>query len=493
MKKRFFIPTLVLVVSLLFIATALAQTYPDAGNAVTNAVLQNAGTGTATVVVTYYDASGTVQYTHSGVSLATGAVTEVKTQDEPLPSGFQGTAVVSSDQPLASVVSIKNTGVTASSGQTTQAAYNGTSAPAATVFFPSVWRFSGIASRVTIQNTENASATVTVDFYDRSGNKLGTCSETLAAFGSKTYDMRTPPSCSGWTDSVADGSITATSSGPLLAGASTAAWSNRAAAYQALTSADQGTVLYAPSHFRFKLNASDAEYTLFSAINIQNTDPNNDAPITVEYFTRGDTSGTPALTINTTVPAGSAIGLNTKNGASVAASEFDPLGTSWDGSVKITSDNNIPLIGTGITNWGTAGYAGMYALVSDSSASSKIFIPAQYRRVVSGSWAQWSAINLQNIGTTTVAASDLTVTYIDQAGNTVATFNGTSLPGDLASGAAFGMNTRNGGDLSSSSFNSLGESFIGGIIVEGPAGSKLVAVNNIIYSNRASVYNGVGQ
>ncbi|RMG89932.1 MAG: hypothetical protein D6706_20480 [Chloroflexi bacterium] len=492
MKKRFLITTLVLALSLLFITTVLAQTYPDAGNAVTNAVLQNSGSSTATIVVTYYDANGTKQYDHTGISLAAGAVTEVKTQDEPLPSGFQGTAVVSSDQPLASVVSIKSTGVTASAGQTTQAAYNGTSSPATTLFFPSVWRFSGIVSIVTIQNTENTSASVTVDFYDRNGNKLGTCNETLAAFGSKTYDMRTPPSCSGWTDAVADGSITATSSGPKLAGASTAAWSNRAAAYQALTSADQGTVLYAPSHFRFKKNASDAEYTLFSAINIQNTDPNNDAPITVEYFTRGDTSGTPALTINTTVPAGSAIGLNTKNGASVAASTFDPLGTSWDGSVKITSDNGIPLIGTGITNWGTAGYAGMYALVSDSSASDTIYVPAQYRRMPNGSWAQWSAINLQNIGSTTVAASDLTITYIDQAGNTVATFTGASLPSDLAPGAAFGMNTRNGGDLSASAFDSLGDSFIGGIIVQGPIGSQLVAVNNIIYSNRASVYNGIG-
>lgn len=490
MKKISFITTLVIAMAFVLIGSVAAQSYPDAGTAVTNAVLQNQGTSPATVAVTYYDNSGTVAGTED-ITIQPNAVEEVKTSQSGLPSGFEGSAIASSDQPLASVVSIQNTNVSASTGSKTQAAYNGTANPATTISFPSVWRFSGIASRVTIQNTESTTETVTVSFFDRDGNALGTCSPSLNGFGSITYDMRTPPGCAGWGDSVADGSITATSNN-MLAGASTAAWANRAAGYQALTSADEGTVLYAPSHFRFKQNASDNEYALFSAINIQNTDTNNDAPITVEYFTRGDTSGNPALSFDTTVPAGSAIGLNTKNGASVASSTFNPLGTSWDGSVKITSNNSIPLVGTGITNWGNAGYAGIYALASASSASDTLFIPAQYR-LKGSSWNQWSAINLQNIGGSSVDAADLTVTYVDTAGNTVATFSGGNLPSSLPAGAAFGLNTRNGGDLGSSSFTSLGEGFIGGIIVEGPPGSQLVAVNNIIYSNRASVYNGVGQ
>jgi hypothetical protein len=489
MKKKLTISTLiVLVLSLMLVGAMMAQSFPNAGSALTNVVLQNKGTGAATVSVAYYDVGGALQHTDSAV-IQPNAVVEVKTEDAPLPAGFQGAAVVSSDQPLASVVSIRNSGVTASAGGLTQGAYNGTSEPATTISFPSVWRFSGIVSRVTIQNTEGSAAAVDVTFFDRDGNQLGVCNENLAANGSKTYDMRTPPACAGWTDTVADGSITATSANN-LAGASTAAWSNRAGAYRALTDSDAGTVLYASSHFRFKNNPAQTQYTLFSAINIQNTDPNNDAPITVEYFTRGDVSGTPALTVNTTVPAGSAIGLNTSNGASVPAATFDPLGTSWDGSVKITSDDDIPLVGTGITNWGVAGYAGIYNLVSANSASDTIFVPAQYRRIVNNNWAQWSAINLQNIGTTTVSRSDLTIRYIDTNGNTVATFTGTALPSDLAPGAAFGMNTRTGGDLTAADFNVLGSNFIGGILVEGPAGSELVAVNNIVYSNRASTYNG---
>lgn len=490
MKKLTISTLLVFVLSIAFVGVMMAQiTFPNPGTALTNVVLQNKGDAAATVSVVYYDAAGSPQHTDN-VTIQPNAVVEVKTEDAPLPAGFQGAAVVSSDQPLASVVSIRNSSVTASAGGLTQGAYNGTANPATTISFPSVWRFSGIVSRVSIQNTEGTAASVQVTFYDREGNQLGVCNESLSANGSLTYNMATPPACSGWTNAVADGSITAASANR-LAGASTAHWTNRAGAYQALTASDAGTTLYASSHFRFKNNPAQAQYTLFSALNIQNTDPVNDAPITAEYFTRGDTSGVPALVVNITVPAGSAIGLNTSNGASVPAATFNPLGTSWDGSVKITSNDDIPLVGTGITNWGVAGYAGIYALVTENSASDTIFVPAQYRRIVGGNWAQWSAINLQNIGDTTVSRNDLTIRYIDTAGNTVATFTGSALPSDLAPGAAFGMNTRTGGDLAASAFNVLGSNFIGGILVEGPAGSELVAVNNIVYSNRASTYNGV--
>lgn len=505
MKRRMGITLLVvLILSALMVTTSLAQGN-DPGTSTTNAVLQNKSMDTtAAVMVEYYDNSGTVQHTDN-VSIEPLAVVEVKTQDTPLPSGFVGSAVVSSDQPLASIVSIKNTNVPGADDGFTQGAYNGTSTPANTILFPTVWGFSGITSRVTVQNAEGTAADVTLYFFDREGTDLGNVTVNLQAYAAETFNLGdTNDLPSGWPSDFADGSIRAESSN-MLAGASTATWfDGRSAAYQALTSAEQGTVLYAPSHFRFKVSSGNpSDYDLFSAINIQNTSTTDDAPITVEYYTRGDTSGTPALTLNATIPASSAIGLNTKNGGSLDAGDFAPLGDDWDGSVKIISDNDIPLVGTGVTNWGvnpnlgvTNKKAGIYALVSANAASSTIYVPAQYRLrgLLGGTeWNQWSAINLQNIGSSTVAAADLTVTYIDTDGNEIASFSGSELPGDLAGGAAFGLNTRNGGDLDASAFDSFGDGFIGGILVEGPAGAELVSVNNIIYSNRASVYNGEGQ
>lgn len=489
--KRISLGLLVAALSL-FMATAAFAT-PDPGASESNAVVQNQGDTTANVVVNYYGRNGALQLSEQA-AIAPGAVKEFKTADTTLAAGFSGSAVVSSDQPLAAIVSLRNSGVTAAVGGLTQGAYNATISPAQVIQFPSVWGFDSIGSYVTIQNTEAAATVLTVDFFNRAGTDLGSRTINLNGYGSVTINMgntaNLPPN---WPANFQDGSITVTSSATNIAGASTAHWDNRSDAYQALTTADAGTVLYAPSHFRFKANASDAEYTLFSALNIQNT-TNANAPITIDYFTRGDTSGTPALTLNCTVPANSAVGINVSNGGSgcgFTGNSFNALGTSWDGSVRVTSTQNRALVGTGITTWGVSGYNGIYALVTPAQASDTIYIPAQYRRAPGGNWAQWSAINLQNIGTTTVTRANLTIRYIDTNGNTLLTLTGNALPSNLAPGAAFGLNTRNGGDLAPSAFNGLGNDFIGGIIVEGPAGSDLVAVNNIVYSNRASTYNGV--
>lgn len=482
-------------ITLLVVATTSAQGgFPVPGTSVTNAVVQNKATGSgdvATLSVTYYDSDGAEVYTNSNVTIDPKAVVEIKTQSEPLPAGFQGSAVIASDQDLASIVSIKNTNVPGDPDGFTQSAYNGTSAPSNALFFPSVWGFANIVSRVTIQNAEGTATTANLEFFDRSGNSLGSTTEALAGFGSTTVYMGDPNDLpAGWPSNFTDGSISVTADN-LLAGASTATWPNRAGAYQSLTNSNKGTVLYAPSHFRFRNPSTAApEYDLFSAVNIQNTSDSTTANVTVQYFTRGDISGVPALTIDTTIPPLSARGLNTKNGGDLAASTFDPLGTDWDGSVKITSNNAVELVGTGLTHWGVAGNTGMYALDSQSNGSNVIYVPAQYRLRSTG-WNQWSALNLQNIGSSTVDADDLVIEYIDTDGNTLLTFTGSALPSDLAPGAAVGLNTRNGGDLSGSAFESLGNSFIGGIYVSSPAGSELVGVANIIYSNRASVYNGV--
>jgi hypothetical protein len=493
-RKTGIIIATILVLSLLLAGISYAQSYPEPGTPTSNTVIQNKATGSgqvASLVVTYYDNAGNDVYVNNTVKIDPKSVKEIKAQDEPLPAGFSGSAIASSDQPIASVVSIKYTFVPGAPDGFTQGAYNGTSEAATSLFFPTVWGFDGIVSRVTVQNADATTNNIKLDFLDRNGNALGSKTELLQGYGSKTYYLGNSADLpAGWPAGFQDGAIVVTSTdNKLLAGASTATWPNRAGAYQALTNNNQGTVLYAPSHYRFKSNPSDSEYTLFSAVNIQNTSLTQTAQVKVEYFTRGG-SGTPALTLNTTIAPKSARGLNTKNGGDIAASAFDPLGTSWDGSVKITSTNNVPLVGTGITNWGVAGHAGIYALVSDTSAADTIFIPAQYRLASGSTWNQWSALNLQNIGGSPVAAADIQVQYIDTNGAVIKTFTGASLPGGLAPGGAFGLNTRTGGDLDASVFNSFGNSFIGGIYITGPAGSQLVAVSNIIYSNRASVYNG---
>ena len=494
-KRLTLTSAVVLIVAMLTsLGIAQAQSYPDPGTSVTNIVVQNTSTtagDTATVVVQYYDTDGNLDYTNQGnISIEPKSVKEIKTENEPLGDGWAGSAVMSSDKPLAAIVSVKNTNVPGADDGFTQGAYNGSSSGATTLYFPSIFGFQYIVSRFTVQNTEGTAATVYVNFYNRSGTFLGRTTSTIPAYSQKTFYMGDSNDLpASWPTDFEDGSVVVTSTNK-LAGAAVTTWANRSAAYQALTDNNKGTVLYAPSHFRYKYNASDPEYTLFSALNLQNTSPTASAHITATYYKRGET--TPSLTLHHTIPPFSAAGLNTKNGGDLDASVFEPLTTDWDGSVTVESDQ--PLVGVGITNWGNAGHAGQYAMVTENDGVASLFVPAQYRIDWGSGWAQWSAINVQNVGSSTISANDLTFEYIDTDGNTIETFTGSDLPFGLAPGAAIGLNTRNGGDLDANQFNTFPTQgglprFIGGIYITAPAGSKLVGVANIIYNNRASVYN----
>lgn len=497
--------TVALVVTLaMFASIAQARPlsqYPNPGTSVTNIVVQNTSTGTgetATVQVEYYDTSGNLDYTHTNIVINPKAVKEIKTADEPDPpisDGWIGSAVMSSDRPLAAIVSIKNTTVPGAADGMTQGAYNGAREGKTTLYFPSVFGFEYIVSRLTVQNTEGSQATVYASYYDRDGNFLGRKQGTIPAYSQKTLNMGVAADVPFDPADFVDGSAVITSTNN-LAGAAVTTWGNRSAAYQALTEANKGQTLYAPSHYRYKYDLSATDYTIFSALNLQNTSATATATVTATYVSRQN--GVTALVKTFTIPPLSAKGLNTKNGGDFPASDFDPLSYAgggapdWDGSVTIKS--NQPLVGICNTGWDAAAKAGAYALVTENDGAASVFVPAQYRIDWGTGWAQWSAINLMNVGGATISRSDLSIQYIDTDGNGVKTFTGTDLPFDLAAGAALGLNTNNGGDLDPSDFDdfpSVGglPRFIGGIYISAPAGSKLVGVANIVYNNRASVYN----
>jgi hypothetical protein len=470
-----------------------AATYPDPGQSVTNIVVQNLATTAgedATIMVEYYDTAGNLDYTRSGVTIAPKAVKEIKTQDEPLGDGWQGSAVMLSDRPLGAVVGVKNTLVPGAPDGMTQGAYNGAAAGANTLYFPSLFAFEHMVSRLTVQNTEGTAATIYMDYYDRDGVYLGQLSASIPAYSQRTFFLGEPTDVPFDPETFVDGAATVTSTN-LLAGAAVTTWGNRSASYQALTPANQGSTLYAPSHYRFKVDPLSGVWTLFSALNLQNTSDTDVAHVTATYVSRA--TGAVALVKHFDIQPLSAAGLNTKNGGDFPASDFDALSyaggglADWDGSVEIVSSQ--PLVGISTTGWDSAGKAGAYALVTNNDAAASLFFPAQYRLDWGSGWAQWSAVNIMNVGGSPILAADLSIQYIDQNGNPLATFSGAALPFDLAAGGALGLNTRNGGDLGATQFDSLGLGFIGGVHVTAPPGSELVGVANIIYSNRASVYN----
>jgi hypothetical protein len=485
----------VLILTLTASLAGAAGGYPDPGTSVTNIVTQNLATGTgetADVIVDYYDPAGNLDHSHTGIVIAPTAVKEIKTQDEPLGDGWIGSAVMSSTYPLGAIVSIKNTDVPGADDGLTQGAYNGTAMGATELYFPSLYAFEFIVSRLTVQNTEDTQATIYMAYYDRNGNKMGSDYEaTLGAYSQRTFYLGDSADVPFDPANFVDGSAKVWSD-HVLAGAAVTTWGNRSAAYQALTPDNQGDTLYAPSHYRFMADPPSGEWTLFSALNLQNTSATDVANVTATYVSRD--TGAVALIKSFDIQPLSAAGLNTKNGGDFPANDFCDLSyagscvADWDGSVEIVSSQ--PLVGINNTGWDAAGKAGAYALVTRAdAASNEMFFPAQYRLDWGSGWAQWSAANIMNVGASTIAAADLHIDYIDQDGNVILSLSGSDLPGDLEAGAALGLNTRNGGDLDASTFEPLGLQFIGGIHVTAPSGSELVGTANIVYSNRASVYN----
>jgi hypothetical protein len=172
----------VLLLSLALPLTASAQpsvTY-DSGIQV-----QNQGTDTAAIVVTYYNQDGSVADSVN----ATITVTEGSRTFFPLDNladGFSGSAVISSDQP---VVAISNMLLTESGGGQWAfggASYGGFSAGATTVSLPLIMREnSGFSTWFNVQNTGASDATVNITY----SNGATEPARTIAAGAAYTYDQ----------------------------------------------------------------------------------------------------------------------------------------------------------------------------------------------------------------------------------------------------------------------------------------------------------------
>jgi hypothetical protein len=377
-----------------------------------------------------------------------------------IPAGTTGSAIVSGGEDVSVVVETRSS--------TLAKAYTGVSSPDTTAYLPALYH-SALDSEITVQNAASASVEIDVHYYQRDGDYVGQYDYTIPANGSISF---TPPAGLG-----DDGSAYISGDGEIAAVSATTWSGGRAAEYNALTSAN--TTLYAPSIYRLK---SGGQWILFSATILQNTTDYN-ASATLSYVNRD--TGQTDLTINDTIPDHSAHGYNTNNGGSMPPATFYPLGEGWDGSVRATS--NRALVGVGTTIWDDKSAAGHYRLFAPADGRSSVVLPLQYRHKSGSTWERWSAVNVMNVGAQT---TDVTIKYYDDDGNLELTLPTQSLD----SGQAVGANTRNGGDFASWRFDALGTNFTGSVQVTTSGGDqRIVAIANLLYPDKAAIYDGIGR
>lgn len=441
---------------------------------VTSITFQNVGTGPANLSITFYPASGGTPVTWSpsegalpvnaGSSLYVGNVSGVT-------SGFQGSAVMSSDQPLVSVLvqvpqapsTVKNRPLS-----------SGLPAGASNVLIPTVLK--GVFNTNTIfaiQNTDTDAADLTVNFIPVSGSPTVLNVTNLGPGMAKYYDMGKEAGIpAGFNGSVTIAAVktgTTSTPGSVVATSMELSLANDNV-YAFEGTSEAGNTLYMPSAFcRFRGGLINSAYA------VQNTDPTLNASVVVTY-SNGNTEG----------PFVIAPGAKKSLQGCGDTGTVNPVG--FIGSAVITSTGG-KIVGIGkITGDGiSSAFNGM------TSGAARIALP--YIRWTESQWfsgaRQRANIAIQNVGTSNLAAGAVTVKYYDKDGNLACSHS----LGAIAVGAKANSNTM-ACTPQQPEFGSPAPgttAFGGGAIVEGPAGSQLAVLVRIETFNVAAGSGSLGE
>lgn len=279
-------------------------------------------------------------------------------------------------------------------------AYSGFSAGSLMAYVPMLFKdaFAGsYDAALYIQNVDPANtANVTMKYYDTSGSLTCTQTDTIAPRASKGYWLPSL-SCLGtsWV-----GAVEITSSRNIVA----VARPHINAQITTYNGFRQGSsAAYIPAMTK---NVTEGSKTINSAFYIQNIDTSNSATVTMKYFAQ---NGTETCTDTDTIQPLSSKGYWLPS--------LSCLGASWEGSVQITSTQNIvavgrPHIGTEITTFNAG-----------STGSTTLYLPMLFK------WAFSSTYNSTIFLTNTSAAnSPFSINFYDQDGNLTCAKNDT-IPG----------------------------------------------------------------
>lgn len=374
-----------------------------------------------------------------------------------LATGFQGSAVLSSDQPIvATLVQIAPTTSTVKNRPLS----NGFSAGASTISIATVLKnSSNTNSSFSVQNVDSlAAADLSVNFYAVGSTTAITVPvKNLPAGAAKYFNLATLTDISA---STFNGSvkITAVQTGTTTPGSIVASALELSttddSAYAFEGTSGGASPVYMPSAFcNYGTNGNITSYYA-----VQNVDPSADAAVTVTY-SNGKTHG--PITIHA--------------GNKSSFSGCDPLSgnpSGFIGSAIISSAGGQPLVAIGKIK----GDGLSTAFVGASTGAAELAAP--YVRYTTAHWLdgtkQRAFIAIQNIGSA-LAAGDVSVKYYDKDGNLVGTDKNTAA---LATGAKFSSNASLIGSAGAE-FGFASSGIGGAAIIQGPTGSQLTAVVRI--------------
>ena len=433
MKKNGFVTALFVVAALVAVTISVsASGGPPGGGFYSGQTLQNIGTSIANVNVDVYDSASSAKYTTSFTVSVGGAKTFFSSDVPGVPSGFQGSAIVSSDQPLKAIVNVTNrqSGSNGIAGGTAAAQYNGlgTENTGTTVSFPLAKAGFGVKTTAFyIQNAGSAAATFTASFLMGTG---------LTDLSPVAYPYTSPSLAPGQMAVIIPsdagvpagriGSLSVTSAQPLA---------GTVLEYETTTAPAkilQGTTGFTPSDYDTRILFPVMKKALggrSTGLQVQNVAAGS-VDVTMVYYGAGGTcpSGTFTETVRTLASKQSTTYLDP---AILPAGCLATAAATGTGLIAgVVNEAYIPSVPAGQYQRATT-----YSAFPATTATAKVVAPVFKQAFGS----KQTGLSIQNVGTSTATA-----TAVFQVGATVYTYNNISIPAggsflflDLANTSAY--------------------------------------------------------
>ncbi|HOG45025.1 MAG TPA: DUF5719 family protein [Anaerolineae bacterium] len=445
---------------------------PDPGACNTDLAIQNLGAQEANVAATFTTANtATAWTTVLAPTMPRASLALPYSQFGGAAAGaWAGAGDVGSSEPVAAVVQMFWDNAATSSKAA--ATYSGVVSPTTTAYLPLLITAPGYRTDLTIQNTGQAEAAVSITFRDRAGAPA-TKALTVAAGSETTIDLSQVPEADfSATDGLGAAEVTADCAIAVVAAVH---WPHASDAYSVPGAG--ATTLLAPGAVR-RLNA-DGRYD-WSELVVQNLG-STAASVQVEFVGH---DGTVTHMLVGMIPARGTMSYGTSD---LAASCCGTEGDDWIGTVRVTGTAGQALTGVGVARLPSLGVADNLAWnVASAAIARPLAFPAVYRRLAGADDDRWSAILVHNAAAT---AGTVDVAFYDAGGAQVGETYTVLIP----AGGQVRLSLKDGLDLPQAALDALGTGFSGSLWLTPSTGVEIAGVAETFWpaEGRAAGYAGL--
>jgi len=405
--------------------------------------VQNVGDSTASITITAYDSQSSAEYVESKSINVGEAYTFTPLSDfDTMPAGFQGSAVVSSDQPVKAIVNVTNqlAGSVGVAGGKAAGQYQGTDGAdiATTLYFPlAKGDHYGKTSSFYVQNAGSADATNVVATFSMTNGDVHTYN--VPTIGANKMVVFSVSDAGSYSPSLGDqtdrfGGLIVTGDQPLAG-----------VVMEHDTSASVATVLnstrgFTSASFDMKAYApviKNGWYGRFTGLQIQNTSGGL-IDITVTYAGTGGTCAGSTFVDSTTGVA---------DGTSYTFIHLGTSGTNFPescvGTATIEATGDFVAIVNEQETTGSPKAGITYSAINDSATTTKVSVPL----FKDGYYDALSGLQIQNIGAVATTSWSATFNCTDTSSGTFTAISSDAKTGQIDPGAAYLFYSPSGADL----------------------------------------------